>query len=191
MAKDIDEYIATSPADVRPILRKIRATIRAAAPGAHEIISYRMPAFRMHGVLVYFAAFKAHIGLYPPISGDAGLKKALAPYAGPKGNLKFPLDRPIPYALIRRIVRLRVKQDRLKAQRTAERIRKPQSQVVREAVQDYADRVGRLSERERRQMLATIDTIIGRRPTRTAAAVDRELDAIRTARQSGGRRHRS
>ena len=86
-------------------------TVRAAAPMAHEVISYRMPAFRLHGILVYFAAFTAHIGLYPPVSGDAGLETALSPYSGPKGNLKFPLDRPIPYALIKRVVLLRVRQD--------------------------------------------------------------------------------
>jgi uncharacterized protein YdhG (YjbR/CyaY superfamily) len=107
----IDEYIAKSPSAVRPTLKEIRRTIRTAAPGAKEVISYRMPAFRQHGILVYFAAFKNHIGLYPPVSGDARLEKAVAPYAGPKGNLKFPLDRPIPYALIKRIVRLRLKQD--------------------------------------------------------------------------------
>jgi uncharacterized protein YdhG (YjbR/CyaY superfamily) len=109
--KSIDEYIAASPSDVQPILRKIRMTISAAAPGAQEVISYRMPAFRLHGILVYFAAFKAHVGLYPPVSGDAGLKKALSPYAGPRGNLKFPLDQPIPYALIKRVVLLRLKLD--------------------------------------------------------------------------------
>ena len=111
----IDEYIAASPPEVRLILTRIRRTIGATAPGAQELISYRMPAFRLHGILVYFAAFKAHIGLYPPVSGDASLKKALAPYAGPKGNLRFPLDRPIPYDLIKRIVRLRVTQDRARA----------------------------------------------------------------------------
>lgn len=108
----IDEYIAAAPAEVQAILEKIRMTISAAAPGAQEVISYRMPAFRLHGILVFFAAFKAHIGFYPPVSGDASLEKAIAPYAGPKGNLKFPLDQPIPYALITRLVRLRVKQDR-------------------------------------------------------------------------------
>ena len=113
--KDIDEYIAASPPEVRSILEKIRTTIAAAAPGAQELISYRMPAFRLHRVLVYFAAFKAHIGLYPPVSGDAELEKALSPFTGPKGNLKFPLNQPIPYPLIRRIVRLRVKQDRAAA----------------------------------------------------------------------------
>jgi uncharacterized protein YdhG (YjbR/CyaY superfamily) len=107
----IDEYIATSASEVREILEKIRRTIRAAAPEAEEVISYRMPAFRQGGILVYFAAFRNHIGLYPPISGDASLLEAVAPYAGEKGNLRFPLDRPIPYDLIERIVRLRVKQN--------------------------------------------------------------------------------
>jgi uncharacterized protein YdhG (YjbR/CyaY superfamily) len=106
----IDEYIAAAPSKVQPILEKIRRTIAGAAPGAEEIISYRMPAFRLHGILVYFAAFRNHIGLYPPVSGDAKLEKALLPYAGPKGNLKFPLDQPIPYDLIKRVVLLRVKQ---------------------------------------------------------------------------------
>ena len=108
----IDAYIAASPAAVRPILKEIPPIIPTAAPGAQELISYRMPAFRQHGILVYFAAFKNHIGLFPPVSGDARFAKAIAPYAGPKGNLRFPLDRPIPYALIERILRLRVKQDR-------------------------------------------------------------------------------
>jgi uncharacterized protein YdhG (YjbR/CyaY superfamily) len=108
----IDEYIAASAPKVQQVLRKIRRTIGAAAPDAEEVISYRMPAFRQHGILVYFAAFKHHIGLFPPVSGDAMLEKAIAPYAGPKGNLKFPLDQPIPYALIKRIVLLRVRQDR-------------------------------------------------------------------------------
>lgn len=117
----IDEYIAASAPNVRPILRKIRQTVSASAPDAQEVISYRMPAFRLHGILVYFAAFKHHIGLFPPVSGDAKLEKAIAPYKGPKGNLKFPLDQPIPYALIKRIVLLRVKQDR---SRSAERGRK-------------------------------------------------------------------
>ena len=113
--KSIDEYIAACPAEVQPILKKIRMTISAAAPGAQEVISYRMPAFRLHGILVYFAVFKAHIGLYPPVSGDAGLEKALSPYSGPRGNLKFPIDQPVPYALIKRVVLLRVKQDRSRA----------------------------------------------------------------------------
>jgi uncharacterized protein YdhG (YjbR/CyaY superfamily) len=120
---NIEEYIAALPATVRPILREVRRVIRAAAPEAEEVISYRMPAFKQRGILVYFAAFKSHIGLFPPVRGDAKLTKALAPYAGPKGNLKFPLDRPIPYALIRRVVRLRVKQDSAKARAKTGKLR--------------------------------------------------------------------
>jgi uncharacterized protein YdhG (YjbR/CyaY superfamily) len=113
--KTIDEYIAASPSDVRPILQEIRSTIRSAAPDAEETISYRIPAFTQDGMLVYFAAFKNHIGLYPPIKTDAALAKAIAKYAGEKGNLRFPLDEPIPYALIKRIVTLRVKQNAAEA----------------------------------------------------------------------------
>jgi uncharacterized protein YdhG (YjbR/CyaY superfamily) len=115
IAASIDEYIAASPPPVRPILKEIRRTVRNAAPEAEELISYRMPAFRLNGILVYFAAFTNHIGVFPPVSGDAKLAAALAPYAGPKGNLKFPLDRPIPYNLIKRIVLLRVKQNLARA----------------------------------------------------------------------------
>ena len=114
-AKDIDGYISQFPADVQAILQKLRTTISSAAPEATETISYMMPAFRQHGILVYFAAWEKHIGMYPPISGDKALEKALARYAGPKGNLQFPLDEPIPYDLIERIVKLRVKQDTAKA----------------------------------------------------------------------------
>ena len=114
-AKDIDGYISQFPADVQAILQKVRTTISSAAPGAKETISYMMPAFKQHGILVYFAAWEKHIGMYPPISGNKTLEKAIARYAGPKGNLQFPLDEPIPYDLIERIVKLRVKQDLAKA----------------------------------------------------------------------------
>jgi uncharacterized protein YdhG (YjbR/CyaY superfamily) len=110
-AKDIDEYISRFPKEVQSILRKVRTTIRKAAPEATETISYQMPAFRLHGILVYFAAWKEHIGLYPPVSGDKALEKAVARYAGPKGNLQFPLNEPIPYDLIDRIIRLRARQN--------------------------------------------------------------------------------
>ena len=113
-ATDIDGYISQFPADVQAILQKMRTTIRTAAPAAKETISYLMPAFKLHGMLVYFAAWEKHIGVYPPISGDKTLEKAVERYAGPKGNLQFPLDEPIPYDLIERIVKLRVKQDSLK-----------------------------------------------------------------------------
>lgn len=109
--QDFASYISGFPADVQRILAQIRETIRQAAPDAQEVISYQMPAFKQHGILVYFAAWKQHIGLYPPISGDESLEKAIARYAGPKGNLQFPLNEPIPYDLIEQIVKLRVKQD--------------------------------------------------------------------------------
>jgi uncharacterized protein YdhG (YjbR/CyaY superfamily) len=114
--KDIDSYISKFPADVQVILKKVRETIHHAAPEAKETISYLMPVFKQHGILVYFAAWEKHIGMYPPISGDKALEKAVARYAGPKGNLQFPLDQPIPYDLIKRIVNLRVKQDTKKAE---------------------------------------------------------------------------
>jgi uncharacterized protein YdhG (YjbR/CyaY superfamily) len=113
--KTIDEYIAAFSPDVRTVLERIRFTIHNAAPDAQETISYRIPTFTQGGVVVYFAAFRNHIGLYPPVSGDARLERAIAPYAGEKGNLKFPLHQPIPYDLIERIVKLRVKQNLAKA----------------------------------------------------------------------------
>lgn len=109
--RNIDDYIAGFSPDVQTILKKIRATIRKAAPEAQEVISYRMPAFRQNGILVYFAAFKNHIGLYPPVSGSAALKREAARYAGPKGNLQFSLDEPIPYALISQIVKSRAREN--------------------------------------------------------------------------------
>jgi len=114
--KDVDEYIEGFSIEVQTILRRVRNAVREAAPQAREVISYRMPALKQNGILVYFAAFKGHIGLYPPIDGDARLQKAIAPYAGAKGNLRFPYDKPIPYELISRITELRVKQDSAKAQ---------------------------------------------------------------------------
>jgi uncharacterized protein YdhG (YjbR/CyaY superfamily) len=112
---NIDEYIAAFSPDVQTILDSIRLTIHNAAPDAQETISYRIPAFTQHGILVYFAAFKNHIGFYPPVSGDAKLEKAISPYAGEKGNLRFPLSQPIPCDLIERIVKLRLKQNLAKA----------------------------------------------------------------------------
>ena len=111
-AADIDAYIAASPPTAQPALRRIREMAQAAAPDAKETISYRMPALRGRGILIYYAAFKAHIGLFPPVRGDASLDRDLARYRGPKGNLRFPLDEPIPYDLIQRVLRLRAEQDR-------------------------------------------------------------------------------
>ena len=112
---NVDEYILGFPAEVQAILQRVRQVVRESAPQAQEVISYRMPAFKQNGILVYFAAFKNHIGLYPPVHGDARLRKAAAPYAGEKGNLRFPFNEPIPYGLIARIVALRVRQDAAKA----------------------------------------------------------------------------
>ena len=114
--KNIDDYIAAFSPRVRAILKKVRATVRKAAPQAEEKISYGIPAFALHGNLVYFAAFKNHIGIYPPVR-DQKLKKAVAIYAGERGNLRFPLDKPIPYALIGRIVKARVRENLGKAGR--------------------------------------------------------------------------
>ena len=114
-ATSIDEYIAAFPPEVQTILHKVRQVVHSAAPAADEAISYQIPALELNGVLVYFAAFKGHIGFYPPVRGDARLQRAIAPYAGDKGNLRFPYDQPIPYELITRITRLRVKQNLAKA----------------------------------------------------------------------------
>jgi uncharacterized protein YdhG (YjbR/CyaY superfamily) len=110
--RDIDEYIADFPTDVQAILQKIRATIQKAAPDAQETISYKIPAFTLGGPLVYFAAFRKHIGFYPPVTGgDRKFRIEKSAYEGPKGNLKFSLDKPIPFALIGKIVKLRAKEN--------------------------------------------------------------------------------
>lgn len=111
----IDEYIAGYPPDVRAILQQIRQTIREAAPDAEEAISYQLPTFRLHGNLVHFGAFKSHIGFYPTPTGIEKFQKELSVYQGAKGSVRFPLDQPIPYALIKRIVKFRVKENRAQA----------------------------------------------------------------------------
>ena len=109
--KNINEYIAGNPEDVQKILQKIRATIRQAAPDAEEKISYQIPTFALNGNLVHFAAFKNHIGFYPTSSGIAHFEKELLKYAGAKGTVRFPLDKPIPFRLISKITKFRVKQN--------------------------------------------------------------------------------
>ena len=106
----IDEYITRFSPEIQVILQTIRSTIQQAAPEALEKISYGMPTFTLNGNLIHFAAFKQHIGLYPPVGGDQDLKALIARYQGEKGNLKFPLDEPIPYGLIRAIVEFRTKE---------------------------------------------------------------------------------
>jgi uncharacterized protein YdhG (YjbR/CyaY superfamily) len=114
--KDMDAYIAGFPADVQKILKKIRMTIRKAAPGAKEAITYQIPTFTLNGNLIHFAAFKKHIGLYPAPRGSEAFKKALSAYEGGKGTVRFPLDEPIPLGLISRIVKFRVKENRERAE---------------------------------------------------------------------------
>ncbi|MBE0409468.1 MAG: DUF1801 domain-containing protein [Anaerolineales bacterium] len=107
----IDEYIAGFPQDIQAILQEIRNTIRKAAPQAQETIKYRMPTFTLGGNLVHFAAFKNHIGFYPTPSGIDHLKEELSAYKSGKGSVRFPLDEPIPFDLIRRMVELRIKEN--------------------------------------------------------------------------------
>lgn len=117
IAKNIDEYISSQPEKVKAILEKLRQTIRKAAPEAEEVISYQMPAFKYHGMLVYFAAWKNHIGFYPVSSGIKAFNKELSAYEKSKGTIKFPIDKPIPYNLISKIVKFRVKENLAKANR--------------------------------------------------------------------------
>ena len=113
-ATNVDAYINTFPEDVQDILHKIRATAKKAAPKATEKISYGMPTLHLNGNLVHFAAYKNHIGLYPTPSGIVAFRKELSPYEGAKGSVRFPLDKPIPYALITKIVKHRVKENEAK-----------------------------------------------------------------------------
>ncbi len=114
--RTIDDYIAGFPRDVQKILQKVRTTIRKAAPDAQETIKYRMPTFTLKGNLVHFAAFKKHIGFYPVPTGIEAFKKELSVYEGGKGSVQFPLDKPIPFGLISRIVKFRVKENLARAE---------------------------------------------------------------------------
>lgn len=112
----VDAYINRFPEDVRRVLKRMRQTILTAAPGAVESISYQMPAYKLDGKpLVYFAGWKTHVGFYPIPSGVAAFEKELSRYKRAKGSVQFPLDRPIPYGLVKRIVRFRVKELRRQA----------------------------------------------------------------------------
>ena len=110
--KNMDEYIETFPKDVQTILEKMRQTIREAAPESIEAISYQMPTFKLNGKnLVHFAAFKNHIGFYPIPSGIEAFKKELSVYKQGKGSVQFPMDKPIPYDLVKKIVNYRAKEN--------------------------------------------------------------------------------
>ena len=115
----IDEYMAALPPKTRKILQGLRGTIKAVAPGAEERISYQMPAFTLKGNLVYFAAFKNHIGFYPTSSGIRAFKRELSRYVGGKGSVRFPIDEPLPLGLIRKIVKFRVAENLKNAEKKA------------------------------------------------------------------------
>jgi uncharacterized protein YdhG (YjbR/CyaY superfamily) len=104
----IDEYIADFPEEVQKTLGELRAAIKAAAPDAEERISYQIPTFTLKGNLVHFAAYKKHIGFYPTSSGIQAFKRELSVYEGAKGTVRFPIDKPLPLKLIRKIVKFRV-----------------------------------------------------------------------------------
>jgi uncharacterized protein YdhG (YjbR/CyaY superfamily) len=116
-AKDVDVFIAKYPKEVQETLNRVRETIRAAAPEAEEGINYGIPTFFLNGNLVHFSAFKTHIGFYPTPSGIEKFKKELSKYEWAKGSVKFPLNQPIPFALIAKIVKFRVKENLAKGRR--------------------------------------------------------------------------
>ena len=112
--KTTDEYIACFPQNVQVALQQTRQAIKEAAPNAQEVISYSMPAFKQNGILVWFAAFKKHIGFFPKVSAMEAFKKQLSKYQTSKGTIRFPLDKPIPFELVKEIVKFRVKEDQRK-----------------------------------------------------------------------------
>jgi len=109
--RDIDEYISTFPPEVRRILQQLREAIKESAPEAKEVISYQMPAFRQKGILVWFAAFRDHIGFFPKASGIEAFRDQLGSYEISKGTIRFPLNEPIPIGLVKEIVKFRAKED--------------------------------------------------------------------------------
>jgi len=110
----MDEYISQFPQNVRGILEQLRKVIRESAPEAEETINYGIPTFRLNGNLVHFAAFKNHIGFYPTPSAVVAFKKELTPFKQAKGSIQFPLDKPIPFDLVKKIVKFRVKENKSK-----------------------------------------------------------------------------
>jgi uncharacterized protein YdhG (YjbR/CyaY superfamily) len=123
-ARNIDEYIAQFPPNVQTILQELRKVIREAASGAEESISYRMPAFKLDGYLVFFAAFKHHIGFYPTPSAIIAFRKELSRYKQAKGSVQFPMDEPIPFDLVKKIVAFRVGENAAKAEKKSSKIKK-------------------------------------------------------------------
>jgi uncharacterized protein YdhG (YjbR/CyaY superfamily) len=113
----IEDYISSFPPPTRNLLKELRKAINSAAPDAEERISYQMPSFSQNGILVYFAAFKNHIGFYPTATGVYAFRKELSVYKGGKGSIQFPIDKPLPLALVRRIVKFKVLENRAKSRK--------------------------------------------------------------------------
>ena len=106
--KNVDEYISSFPEKIQAILQEMRRVVKETAPNAEETISYKMPTFKQNGILLYFAAFKTHISVFPTGEGVEAFKKELKGYNTSKGTIHFPFDKPIPYDLVRKIVRHRI-----------------------------------------------------------------------------------
>ena len=115
IAATVDEYIKRCPPGMQPILQKLRRTIKATAPKAEEVISYAIPGYKYHGMLIFFAAFKNHISVYPAPRGNDAFKKELSAYKGGKGTIQFPLEEPIPFDLVIRIIKFRMKENEERA----------------------------------------------------------------------------
>lgn len=114
-AASVDEYISAADPKAKKALKDIRNTIKSAAPKAEEVISYQIPGYKYHGMLAFFAAWKDHISFYPAPWGAEALKKEMSAYKGSKGTIKFPLDKPMPLTLIKKMVKYRIKQNEMRA----------------------------------------------------------------------------
>ena len=128
-AKNVDEYIKRYPANIQPVLQKIRQTIRNTAPAAEEVISYQIPGYKQNGMLIFFAAFKDHISVYPAPRQNKAFKKELSVYKGGKGTVQFPIDQPIPYDLITRMTQFRLRENEQRAVTRKKPIKKVKSKT--------------------------------------------------------------
>ncbi len=124
-AATVDEYISRFPPKVQATMQKLRKTIRAVAPKAEEVISYQIAGYKYYGMLIFFAGWKDHISVYPAPRGNDTFKKELAAYKGGKGTVQFPLDKPIPFDLVKRMVQFRVKENEEKAKAKQTAAKKP------------------------------------------------------------------
>jgi uncharacterized protein YdhG (YjbR/CyaY superfamily) len=164
--KNIDEYIAAYPANVKRMLQILRQTIKSAASGSEEVISYSMPAFRFHGILVYFAAYKNHIGFYPGASPIVAFQKELSVYKGAKGSVQFPLDKPLPLDLIAKIIAFRIKENLEREKAKNSRIKRNElsrdnagSKAVDNHIEKLEPTLGKIVQQIRKSILHTSSEI--------------------------------